>query len=291
MATKGIISAMLTPFHQNQAIDKTSIRVQVNRLIKEGVHGLFILGTNGEFFSLSTEEKVSIAEIVVDEVNGRIPVWAGTGAISTQEVINLTKKMEQVGVDAISVLTPYLMTLSQKELLNHYRKIADSTSLPIIIYHMPQRTNNMLTPETVAQLNKIDNIVGIKDSSGDLELIQKYIDATDDNFSVYAGTDSLILKTLLAGGAGAVAATSNMVPSLVVSIYNHWINGHLEKAHQAQEKLMLLREASSMASIPAVFKKAMELLGYPVGPPRAPIEEVSVEIEQKVKKILEQYIE
>ncbi|WP_180827283.1 4-hydroxy-tetrahydrodipicolinate synthase [Bacillus sp. UMB0728] len=286
---KGIITAMLTPFKEDQTIDEAAARKQVNRLIDEGISGLFILGTNGEFFSLSMDEKVQFARIVVDEVKGRIPVCAGTGAISTAEVIELTRRMEEAGVDSVSVITPYLMTLSQQELVNHYKKVASATSLPILIYHMPGRTNNRLSPETVAELSRVENIVGIKDSTGDFDQILQFIRATDDDFAVYSGADPLILWTLMAGGQGAIAATSNMYPKLVVSIYDHWKNGDLDKAREAQEKLRSIRDASSMASTPAVFKKAMELLGHPVGPPRDPVEPVTQAVEEKLKEIMKAY--
>lgn len=286
---EGIITAMLTPFDEHQKMDEGATRKQVNRLINEGVHGLFILGTNGEFFSMSSDEKVAFAKIVVDEVNGRIPVCAGTGAINTREAIELTQRMEKVGVDSVSVLTPYLMTISQEELLNHYKRIAAATALPIIIYHMPGRTNNTLLPETVAKLSKISNIVGIKDSTGNFDQILKFIEVTEDDFAVYSGADSLILWTLLAGGKGAIAATSNMYPKLVVSIYENWKNGELSKARQAQEKLRSIRDASNMASTPAVFKAAMELLGVSAGPPRYPVERVSEEVKNKLIKIMNEY--
>ncbi len=286
----GIITAMLTPFHEDQTIDEATTRKQVNRLINEGISGLFILGTNGEFFSLSNEEKVEFARTVVDEVKGRVPVCAGTGSIRTQEVIDLTKKMEEVGVDSVSVITPYLMTISQEELISHYKKVAEATSLPLLIYHMPSRTNNTLYPETVAELSKIENIVGIKDSTGNFDQILKYLEVTDKDFAVYSGADSLILWTLMAGGSGAIAATSNMYPNLVVSIYEHWKNGNIETAREAQEKLRSIRDASNMASTPAVFKKAMELLGHPIGPPRDPVEKLtSLEIINKLKSIMKEY--
>jgi 4-hydroxy-tetrahydrodipicolinate synthase len=286
---KGIITAILTPFKEDQTIDEVGARKQVNRLIDKGISGLFILGTNGEFFSLSMDEKVQFARIVVDEVKGRIPVCAGTGAISTAEVIELTGRMEEAGVDSVSVITPYLMTLSQQELVNHYKKVANATSLPILIYHMPGRTNNRLSPETVAELSKVENIVGIKDSTGNFDQILQFIKATGDDFAVYSGADPLILWTLMAGGQGAIAATSNMYPKLVVSIYEHWKNGNIEEAREAQEKLRSIRDASSMASTPAVFKKAMELLGHPVGPPRDPVEPVTQEVEEKLKEIMKAY--
>lgn len=285
----GIVCAMLTPFKEDQTIDEQATRRSVNRLISEGIHGLFILGTNGEFFTLSQREKLLLAEIVVDEVRGRVPVCAGTGGIGTQDVIDLTKAMEQVGVDSVSVITPYLMTISQHELLLHYHRIAEATTLPILMYHMPGRTNNVLHADTVATLSRIPNIVGIKDSTGNFDQILKYIEATDSQFSVYAGSDNMILWTLLAGGAGAVAATSNMFPKLVVSIYDHWRNGDINQAKKAQEMLRDIRDASALASTPAVFKKVMELLVHPVGPPRAPVEEVTPDIEERLKDVLKRY--
>ncbi|UFT98780.1 4-hydroxy-tetrahydrodipicolinate synthase [Radiobacillus kanasensis] len=286
---KGIISAMLTPFHEDQTIDEQTTRRQVNRLIDNGIHGLFILGTNGEFFNMDEDEKVEFAKIVVDEVKGRIPVCAGTGTIRTDEVIRLTQRMEEVGVDMISVITPYLMTISQQELIDHYLSIAESTSLPILIYHMPQRTNNVLAPESVAFLSTIPNIVGIKDSTGDFDQILKFIEVTGDDFSVYSGADSLILWTLQAGGAGAIAATSNLFPALVSSIYTNWKEGDLDAARKAQEQLRPIRNASSMASTPAVFKKAMQLLGEPVGPARFPVKEIDIEVTKEIEKVLELY--
>ncbi|QGH33509.1 4-hydroxy-tetrahydrodipicolinate synthase [Gracilibacillus salitolerans] len=286
---KGIISAMLTPFDENQKIDEEVTRKQVNRLIDNGINGLFILGTNGEFFNMDDKEKVQFSKIVVDEVKGRIPICAGTGAIRTDDVIRLTKKMEDVGVDLVSVITPYLMTISQRELIAHYKAVASSTNLPILIYHMPQGTNNVLKPETVTELSKIPNIVGIKDSSGDFDQILIFIEATEDDFAVYSGADSLILWNLIAGGAGAIAATSNMFPSLVSSIYQNWLNGDIDKAREAQEMLRPIRNASTMASTPAVFKKAMELLGEPVGPARFPVEQVGEDVTEKLRTILKQY--
>ncbi|MRG85013.1 4-hydroxy-tetrahydrodipicolinate synthase [Salinibacillus xinjiangensis] len=285
----GIYTAMLTPFKDDYTIDEVATRNLVNHLIDRGVDGLFILGTNGEFFSMSHEEKVHFAKIVVNEVKGRVSVCAGTGAISTDEVIMLTKDMETIGIDIVSVLTPYLMTISQQELTSHYTKVAESTNLPILMYHMPGRTNNELQPETVKELSRIPNIVGIKDSTGDFNQILKYIEITDEDFSVLSGADPLILWTLLAGGKGAIAASSNMVPELVVSIYKHWKNGEIQKAYDAQQKLRMLREASSMASTPAVFKKAMELLGIPVGPPRLPVKEIPKDVENKIIEILKHY--
>lgn len=287
---KGIIPAMLTPFDKNEEINEKVTRQMVNRLIASGAHGIFSLGTNGEFFMMNFKEKLQLAQIIVEETNKRIPVFVGTGGNSTREVIELSKEMEAIGADVLSVITPFFDPPSQVELIKHYEKIAASTSLPIVLYNMPSRAGVSLAPATIEELAKIPNIVGVKDSSGSFDNILKYIDRTkDSDFAVLSGADSLILPSLMAGGSGGIAATANMFPELVVSIYNYWEQGDLEKAQEAQNKLTAIRSASSMGTTPSVFKKAVELLGIPVGPPRSPVTELSEEKTKELGLILELY--
>lgn len=290
MSFSGIIPAMVTPLTKEQTINEPVTRQLINRLIRAGVHGIFALGTNGEFHLLSAEEKVRLARIIVEEVNGRVPVIVGTGGIGTQDVITLSAQMKEIGADAVSVITPYFIPQTQEELLYHYEKIAGSVDLPIILYNIPGRTGVSLNVETVAKLAKVPNIIGIKDSSGKLENVQQYIEATkDEDFSVLVGTDSLILKTLLAGGVGAVAGTANLLPELVVSIYDHWRAGNLDEAQKAQELLQPLRDSFQYGTLPSVLKKAMELYGIPVGPPRLPVAEVTGEALKKVEDMIAFY--
>ncbi|SDN87227.1 4-hydroxy-tetrahydrodipicolinate synthase [Alkalicoccus daliensis] len=282
----GIVPALLTPLTKEEEVNEEVTRQLVNELIEAGVHGIFALGTNGEFFNLSAEEKIKVASVVVNEVNGRVPVAVGTGGNSTKEVIELSKKMEDVGADVLSIITPYFDPPSQQELIKHYEKIAEAVSLPIILYNMPSRTGVSLLPKTVKELSKIPNIQGIKDSSGNFDNILQYIEATDDDFSVMAGADSLIYWTLMAGGSGAVAATANIFPEIALSIYDHWKVGNFEKAQKAQEQLRSIRNASTKATVPAVYKKMLEIKGTPVGPPRSPVFEVSGELEEELTKIV-----
>ncbi|MFC0215328.1 4-hydroxy-tetrahydrodipicolinate synthase [Paenibacillus chartarius] len=288
---EGIIPAMVTPFTEDGAIHEHALRQFVNRAIASGVHGLFYLGTNGEFFSLSFDEKVRIMEIAVDEVKGRIPVYAGAGCVSTAETIQLAKKFEGIGVAALSVITPYFLNFTQKELMLHYEKIAESTVLPIVLYNIPARTGNSLQPGTVAKLSKIPNIVGIKDSSGSFDNILQYADQTDSDFSVLAGTDSLILPTLMAGGKGAIAATANVLPETVVAIYENWKSGRFHEAQQAQDLLKPLRAAMSWGTLPSVLKEAMNLIGLPAGPARLPVEAISEQTRQELVRLIRQYVE
>ncbi|MGI8384167.1 4-hydroxy-tetrahydrodipicolinate synthase [Robertmurraya sp. P23] len=290
MELKGIIPAMLTPLTMEQKVNELVTRQLTNHLLDSGVHGLFILGTNGEFQSLSTEEKLKVAKIVIEEAKGRVPVIVGTGGISTEETIDLSQKMEQLGADALSLITPFFISPSQEEMAVHFEKVAESTSLPILLYNIPARTGVNLEPETVARLAKVPNIVGIKDSSGNFANIENYIHATkDEDFSVFAGTDSLILQTLQAGGKGAVAATANMVPDVVVAIYNNWLEGNIEAAEENQEKLQPLRDTFKYGTLPSVLKKAVELYSVPVGPPKMPVSEVSGDTLVKVAEMVEWY--
>lgn len=292
MEFKGIFPAMLTPLDSDQNVNEKVLREMTNYFIKAGVHGLFALGTNGEFHLFSEEEKLNIAKIIIDEANGRVPVMIGTGGNGTAEVIELSKKMEALGADALSVITPYFVTPSQEDLAVHYEKIAESVSIPVLLYNIPGKTGMTIEPETVARLAKVKNIAGIKDSSGKFENIEQYINVTkDEEFSVLAGTDSLILKTLMAGGVGAIAATANMLPKTVVAIYSNWLNGNIEEAQKAQEELQPLRDTFPLGSIPSALKKAVELKGIPVGAPRLPISELSGEAFEKVKKMVQYYKE
>lgn len=290
MKINGIYPALLTPFNKDQSINESALKQLINHLLAKGVHGLFAIGTNGEFHTLSYEEKITVAKIVVEEVNGRVPVMLGAGSNSTREAMELAKEFEKLGADALSVITPYFISPSQEELQKYFEDIADATSIPIYLYNIPSRTGISIESNTVKNLAKHPNIYGIKDSSGDFVLIQSYLSKTvDEDFSVFAGTDSLILKTLQSGGRGAIAATANAIPENVVSIYNHWKSGRMKEAEEAQQSLQPLRETFSLSTIPASLKKAVELFGIPVGPPRNPAQEVNKETEKVIEKMVKSY--
>jgi 4-hydroxy-tetrahydrodipicolinate synthase len=287
---QGVICAMVTPMTQDEEIHEEGIRLLVNRLIGGGVDGLFCLGTTGEFYALTEEEKEHVVSVVLDETKGRVPVYVGTGAISTREVISFTNKVEQMGAAGVSIVTPFYISLSQEELYRHYRKIAESVSLPIILYNIPSRTGVSLEPPTVERLALVPNIIGIKDSSGDFDNILGYISRTDESFSVLAGTDSLIYDTLEAGGKGAVAATANVLPEVVVSIYRYWQQGKKEDAWDAQERIKRLRECFRLGTAPGVLKQVVSLVQLPVGPPRGPVCELTGDKRQELLRILLPYM-
>lgn len=291
LEVKGIIPAMVTPLNQDESINEKVLREMVNRYIESGVHGLFCLGTNGEFFNLSFEEKLTVAQIVVDETRGRVPVYAGAGCAGTGETRRLAQRLEQAGVDALSVITPYFLTYTQPELQYHFEAVAGETSLPIVLYTIPARTGNTLSVQTVAKLAEQQNIVGIKDSSGSFDNILQLIDRTPKSFSVLAGTDSLILSTLMAGGTGAIAATANIFPSAVVSIYEHWQAGQYEQAEQAQRVLRDLRAAFSLGTLPSVLKAVLEEIGLSAGPARRPVAPLTPQALAEVQRMVAGYTE
>ncbi|CAN7630415.1 4-hydroxy-tetrahydrodipicolinate synthase [Paenibacillus sp. LjRoot153] len=286
----GIIPAMITPFDDNQNINESALRLFVRRFITANVHGLFCLGTNGEFFTLTMEEKLRVAEIVIEEAQGRVPIYVGAGCVGTQETAQLAARLEQMGADALSIITPYFLTFTQQELIGHFRTVAEATKLPILLYNIPARTGNTLLPKTVMELSKVPNIVGIKDSSGSFDNILQVLEQCDPDFAVLAGTDSLILPTLMAGGHGAIAATANVFPEVVRSIYDLWLQGKPEEAELSQRKLRALRSAFSMGTLPSVLKEVLNMLGLPAGDPRLPVQPLSPTAKAELKIVMDPYV-
>jgi 4-hydroxy-tetrahydrodipicolinate synthase len=287
MDIKGIIPAMVTPFDQDEQLNEAALRQLVNYLLSGGVHGLFPTGSQGEFYALTADEKQRVWEVVVEETAGRVPVYAGTGAITTHEVIALNKRAERAGVSAVSVITPFFISPTQDELYRHYVAIADATTLPVILYNNPGRVGGVsLSTDLVARLAEHPNIVGIKDSSGDLSNTMEYIHSTGDDFVTLMGRDTLIYAGLLHGAKGAIAATANVSPALLVGIYEAFMMGDLDRALTAQNVLAPLRRAFALGTFPVVVKEALTLLGIDAGPARAPVGFLSKEQREKLKRVV-----
>jgi len=262
------------------------LRKLTNYLIEGGVHGLFPVGSQGEFYALTFDEKKKVIETVVEETRGRVPVYAGTGAITTREAIALTQMAEAAGVSAVSVLTPFFIHPNETELFEFYSAVAKSTRLPILLYNNPGRTGVNISANFVVRASKIENIVGIKDSSGDLTLTAEYIRRTDETFSVLAGRDTLIYGTLCYGGKGAIAATANVAPKIIVEIYEAFMAGDLKRSLEAQFRLAPLRLAFELGTFPVVIKEALNLIGIDAGVGIAPVEGIKPEAKEELKKIL-----
>ena len=285
---KGIIPPIVTPMNEDESVNEKELRNQVNRQIKGGIHGLFPFGTNGEGYILNEKEKEEVLSIVIDETKGRVPVYAGTGCISTKDTIRQSQMAESLGADVLSIITPSFAAASQNELYDHYKAVAEAVDMPIVLYNIPARTGNALAPATVAKLSKIPNIVGAKDSSGNFDNMLQYIEQTRDSkdFAVLSGNDSLSLWNLLAGGTGGIAGCANVFPEVMASIYNYFAAGDLENARKAQDSIRSFRGCFKYGNPNTIVKTAVNLLGYPVGKCRAPFNQVPEEGIEALKKVL-----
>lgn len=275
---KGIIVPILTPMHEDETVNYEELVNQIERQIAAGVHGIFVFGTNGEGYILDEEEKAEIIRVAVKTVNGRVPVYAGTGCVSTRDTIRMSQKAKELGADVLSIITPSFAAASQEELIRHYETVANAVDMPILLYNIPARTGNALAPATVQKLSQVANIVGAKDSSGNFDNILQYIEKTrggDKPFTVLSGNDSLILWTLLAGGQGAIAGCANVFPHTMVSIYEKFIAGDLEGARKAQDSIRPFRDIFKFGNPNTIVKTAVKELGYPVGLCRAPFNSLS----------------
>lgn len=285
---KGVIPPIVTPVDADENVDESGLKKVIDYVIDGGVHGVFVLGSNGEFYAFDFENQKRAVEITVQHVNGRVPVYAGASAITTKGCIKLAKMAEEAGVDALTVLTPMFINPNETELYNHFKAIAESTKLPILLYNNPGKTTNNISVSLLKQLAQIDNIIGIKNTSLDFGQTVQFIYATQniENFKVLSGSDYSIYATLAYGGAGCVAGTANVAPALVVDIYNKFMAGDHAGALAAQNKIIPLRDTYSYGSFPVVMKDCLNLMGMEIGDPVKPIEHCNNERLGAVKKVL-----
>ena len=285
---KGIIPAMVTPLDDQGRINEGALRKLTNHLIDGGVHGLFPVGSQGEFFSLIFEQKKEAIRIVVDETRDRVPVYAGTGAVTTREAIETTKMAQDLGVSAVSAITPFFLVPSQRELIAHYTAIAKACpNLPILLYSNPDRTQVPFPTSTVLELAAVENIVGIKDSSGDMSLTAEYIRLTRGmDFHVLMGRDTLIYAALCYGAKGSICATGNVDPRVPVEIYEAFLAGDHRRALEAQYRLAPLRIAFGLGTFPVVIKEALNMIGIEAGPAVPPVGPMTRENREKLRKTL-----
>ncbi|MEH7493028.1 4-hydroxy-tetrahydrodipicolinate synthase [Neobacillus niacini] len=285
---RGVIPALVTPLDKNGNLMEDALRKVIDYTISGGVHGLFILGSSGEIYGLTSEQKRRVVEVTVDHTAGRVPVYCGASEITTRDCIQTAQMVEEVGgVAALSVLTPYFMSPTQSELADHFKAIAKSTKLPIILYGNEARTQVKIEVKTCEELSKVDNIIGIKDSSGDMTRMAEYLRVTDrETFSVLAGRDTLIYAGLCHGGSGAIASTGNIAPKLVSEIYNTFVAGDIQKSLELQLKLAPLRLAVDKATFPVVLKEGLRMVGIDVGYALAPALEMSPESRELLANVL-----
>jgi 4-hydroxy-tetrahydrodipicolinate synthase len=282
---RGIIPPVATPMQANEDLDLPRFKWFLDHLIENGVHGLFVLGTNSEFYAMDEREKQELIATAVAHVRKRVPVYAGTGAETTREVVRLTKMAEKEGVDGVSIITPYFISPTQQEIMDHYRRLAESTSLPVILYNNPATCGGVkIDVDTVAKLAQIPNILGVKDSSGDLQNTLEYLRVVPERFSVLQGRDTIIYPSLIFGARGAIPASANIAPAICAEIFNAFERGDHAAAKAAQLRLNPARLTLALATPPGGVKAALAMLGRPIGPCRSPIAGVSPEKQERMRK-------
>lgn len=281
-----VLTAMVTPFDQNGEMDFNATRTLVNYLIANGSDGLVISGTTGESPTLTTEEKVELFKFVVEVVDGRVPVIAGTGSNNTRASISLTKQAKEAGVDGIMLVTPYYNKPSQEGLFQHFKAIADSTSLPVILYNIPGRSVVNMSVETIVRLSTIDNIVAVKEASGNLDAMAEIINQTPSDFTLYSGDDGLTLPVLAIGGAGIISVASHIIGNEMQEMINSFKNGNVQEAASSHRNLLPIMRALFTAPSPSPVKAALNLNGIQVGGVRLPLVPLSEEETRALQRIL-----
>ncbi|SFP37109.1 4-hydroxy-tetrahydrodipicolinate synthase [Oscillibacter sp. PC13] len=283
---KGIIPALLTACNEDGSICDEGICEIIENGIRCGIGGIFALGSCGEFTAYTLEEKAHILDVIVSQVAGRVPVIAGCGAPTTREVLRLCEMAASHGVDAVAVVTPYYIAPTQEDLYEHYRIISENSPLPILLYNIPPRTGLCITPELLGRLVSLPNIVGIKDSSGDIELFKQYMAYNSDTFQVIMGIDALFLEAFKLGAPAAVSGPANSIPANQVKIYESYVQGDMEAAEQAQNKFLKLKPILGMAPGPTIAKEAANIVGLHAGPPCSPLRRPSGEVWEKLNAVL-----
>ncbi|GGE65107.1 4-hydroxy-tetrahydrodipicolinate synthase [Priestia taiwanensis] len=266
-----IATAMVTPFDKKGNIDFEKTTTLINYLIENGTTSIVVAGTTGESPTLTTEEKVALFRHVVKVVDKRVPVIAGTGSNDTRSSISLTKKAEAAGVDAVMLVVPYYNKPNQEGIYQHFATIARETALPVMVYTVPGRTVAGMTVDTVVRLSKIDNIVAIKDASGDLVSMTNIIANTSDDFALYSGDDGITLSVLAIGGRGVVSVASHVIGNEMQDMMTAFNDGDLKKAQTLNGKLVPIMTALFMAPSPAPVKTALQFKGLDVGSVRLPL--------------------
>ena len=282
---KGCGTAIVTPFDEN-GVNFKEFEKLIEFQIANKVDSIIVCGTTGESSTMTIDERKKTIEFAVKTVNGRIPVSAGTGGNCTASVIEFTKWAESIGVDGALIVTPYYNKTTQDGLIAHYSAIASQTKLPIILYSVPSRTGVNILPQTCKKLSEIENIVAIKEASGNLSQIAEIAHLCKDNLNIYSGNDDQITPILSVGGIGVISVLSNIAPEYTHNIVENFENGNLKKSIESQIKAIPLVKALFCEVNPIPVKSALNMIGYNVGIPRLPLLEMSEAGKEKLKSEL-----
>ena len=285
---KGCGTAIVTPFDDN-GVNFKEFEKLIEFQIKEGVDSIIVCGTTGESSTMTVDERKQTIEFALKVSNKRVPIIAGTGGNCTQAVIEFTKWAESVGVDGALIVTPYYNKTTQAGLIEHYKAIANSTSIPIILYSVPSRTGVNITPETCYELSKITNIVAIKEASGNLSQIAEIKSLCRDELNIYSGNDDQVVPILSLGGIGVISVLSNIAPKYTHDMVTSYLNGNCEKATKMQLDSISLIKALFCEVNPIPVKSALNMIGYNVGIPRLPLIELSESGKNKMENELKKF--
>ncbi|MFD1018239.1 4-hydroxy-tetrahydrodipicolinate synthase [Thalassobacillus hwangdonensis] len=281
-----VLTAMVTPFNNKGNIDFDKTTKLVDYLINNGSDGLVVAGTTGESPTLTNEEKVALWKHVVKAVDNRVPVIAGTGSNNTHASIELTKKAEACGVDAVMLVTPYYNKPNQRGLSAHFKAIANETKLPVMLYNIPGRSVVQMTTETIIELSKIDNIVSVKEASGDLDAMAEIIQHTSEDFTLYSGDDGLTLPVRAIGGDGIVSVSSHVIGNDMQEMLDKFDEGDVKGAAAIHRRILPIMNELFSAPSPTPVKTALQIKGLDVGGVRLPLVPLTSEERDRITAIL-----
>lgn len=278
---KGVATAIATPFTET-GVNLNEFKKFIEFQINSGVDALVVCGTTGESSTMTKDEKIKTIKCAIETSNKRIPIIVGSGSNNTSSAIEMSILAESLGADGLLVVTPYYNKTTQKGLIEHYKAISASVSIPIILYNVPSRTGMNISPETCLELSKIDNIIGIKEASGDISQVAKIAHLCGDDFSIYSGNDDQIVPILSLGGKGVISVLSNVNPKLACSITNSFFKNAIDEACYYQLQALPLIDSLFAETNPIPVKEAINLLGFDFGVPRLPLVRCSDELKSKI---------
>ncbi|MCI8860686.1 MAG: 4-hydroxy-tetrahydrodipicolinate synthase [Lachnospiraceae bacterium] len=287
---KGAGVALVTPMKENLDVDFDKLQELLEDQIANGTDSIIITGTTGEASTLTEEEHLEVIRAAVSMVNKRIPVIAGTGSNCTRTAIDLSRQAQQTGADGLLVVTPYYNKATQKGLISHYTEIAKNVDIPIILYNVPGRTGCKIAPETAAALARdVENIVGMKDAVGDISYTLRLMEQTQGEFELYSGEDGQVIPLLACGGIGVISVLSNVAPKFMHDMVMNYLNGNQQEALKMQWKAIPMVDALFCEVNPIPVKEAMNLMGWKVGPLRAPLSNMEPENQKKLAKAMQDF--
>ena len=281
-----VITAMVTPFHEDGSVNYEGAAELARHLVANGSDGLVVAGSTGEAATMTAEEKLKLFEVVLEAVGDRASVIAGTGSNDTMASVKFTQAAEKVGVHGALVVGPYYNKPTQEGFYQHFKTIAEATSLPIMLYNVPGRTASNIAPETVARLAEIPNIVAIKEASGNIEQATEIIRVTPADFKVYSGDDSMTLPLLAVGGEGIVSVAGHVVGNQIQAMIQAFLAGDIKKAQEINLSILPVFKAMFIVTNPIPVKTSVGLLGLPAGPLRLPLTAADDAVVAKLKAVL-----